>query len=212
MQFSQNGVSFNPSVGVGLELYYTNSSNDGNYVYSSNSEGDVESENTPITVYANSQETEAWKYMQTNTKKNTTEYGALMTTEKILVRRLSEDGGNLWVGLKQERILGKEYVVYKGNRMKLIGTLHTHHGTSVSLNDFSYYSYGGSGSDFITASHHKGIVFYLMTENGDFRSMIYDGKSYNVGVLSNVKLVTPVLNGSVKLIPITKEIYNYFNK
>ena len=212
MQFSQNGVSFSPSVGVGLELYYKDSSIEKNSVYSSNAKGNNNSVNTPITVYNVEQETEVWNFMQTSTNKNKTEYGALITSKKILVRRLPVDGGDLNVGLKHERILGKEYIVYKGERMKLIAGLHTHHGTTPDLNEFSYYSYNGSGSDYITASNHKGIIYYLMTENGNFRSMIYDGKSYNEGVISNVTSVNRILDGSVKLIPITKKIYNYFNR
>ena len=211
VSFSKNGVSFNPSVGVGIELYYLYNSNEANNVYSSNNDKESNSENTPITVYNHEKETEVWNYVQDNTVKNQTEYAALITSDKILVRQLSEGGGNPYAGLSVERILGKHYITHNEIKMKLIAMLHTHPGKDRGADNFSYYG-EGKGSDYISAINHRGVVYYLMTENGCFRSMIFDGKAMNRDLIKNVNTVKPILNGSVKLIPITKTIYNYFNK
>lgn len=206
MQLSRDGMSFSPSVGMGLELYYTSSFEE-NSVYSSNAKGGENSANTPITEYSLENETEAWNYMQTNTKKNKTEYGALITNKKILVRQLPEDGGDLYVGLRIERTLGKEYIVYNKSRMKLIATLHTHHGLSVSMNNFSYIN-TGEGSDVFTAHIHQGVIYYLMTEGERFHSMVVINNKRYEDIITNVKSTKPLLNGHVKLIPLTLNIYN----
>ena len=115
--------------------------------------------------------------------------------------------GNLWAGLKYDRILGKEYIYYNKERMKLIGTLHTHRGLTRSLNNFSYYD-TGDGSDVFTAHNHQGIVFYLMTENKEFHSMIVIGGKRYLEVVTNINSTDQILDGTHKLIPVTKQIYN----
>jgi len=207
MQISKSMVSFSPSVGVSVELYYKDYSIEKNSVHSSNSNGEGSSSTYPISVFDNKDETKAWTYMDENSKNKDTEYGALLTSNKILVHQLPKGGGNLWAGLKYDRILGKEYIYYNKERMKLIGTLHTHRGLTRSLNNFSYYD-TGDGSDVFTAHSHQGIVFYLMTENKEFHSMIVIGGKRYLEVVTNINSTDQILDGTHKLIPVTKQIYN----
>jgi len=191
-QISKNGVSFSPSVGVGLELYYTDKNS-----YSVNSgNGTSNSEATNIQLYED--ETKAWNDMYKNALKEDTEYGALITPNGIIQGQYAVDGGDAFLGLRRTRILGKSYVTFNKTRYEVLGQMHIHQRPGYPK-DFDPLEIDGNG-DYATIRRNKEMLFFLMSIDNKLHGLRYNNGAYRT--LDKLPSDLNVLfDGKFKLIP-----------
>lgn len=193
MQISKNGVSFNPSVGVGIELYYYDKNN---YSVYSGEGGSAKARNHQFYDV----EVEAWNDMYNNAIAEDREYGALITAKGIIQAQLGPGGGDVFLDLPISRILGRSYVTFEEKRYLVLGNMHIHQRDGYPK-EFDRWIVDGKG-DYASIKNLNDMIFFLMSIDKKLHGMRYNEGYYRELDRLNTNLES-LLDGSFSLIPYT---------